>query len=232
MSLFGTGSTGSNVEKEQDFSKRLLDTDVYPGTLKIAFVGQATSGARFVTVQAKLDNGKDYSETVYISNKEGKNTYVKDGKEYYMPGFLLINNLAIMTVGKGLFDLEADVETRAVKLYDFDAKKEVLTDVPAIIPMTGKRVLLAIQAEEYEKTKLNDASRQYEGTGEYGTKNQMVKVYNPETRQTAVEMRDDKPAEQLDSWLASYKGKVKEAQKTAAPVGMKTATAGTPSGLF
>lgn len=230
MSLFGTGTTGTNVEKEKDFSKRTVDTDVYAGTIKMIFAGQSAGGARNVTLQLKLDNGKDYNETIYLSNKEGKNTYTKDDKEFYLPGFLLINNLAIMTTGKGIHDLAADVETRTVKLYDYDAKRELPTDVPAVIPMIGKRVLVAIQEEEYEKQSKNDATGKYEGNGEYGVKNVIVKAYDPETRKTAVEMRDDKDATQLDSWLEANKGKLKTVERSAAPANQKSAP--TPSGLF
>lgn len=230
MSLFGTGTTGNNVEKEKDFSKRTVDTDVYPGTIKMIFAGQSAGGARNVTLQLKLDNGKDYNETIYLSNKEGKNTYTKDDKEFYLPGFLLVNNLAIMTTGKGIHDLAADVETRTVKLYDFDAKREVATDVPAVIPMIGKRVLVAIQEEEYEKQSKNDATGKYEGNGEYGVRNVIVKAYDPETRKTAVEMRDDKDATQIDAWLEANKGKLKTVERSASPANQKSAP--TPSGLF
>ena len=231
MSLFGTGATNAaNVEKEKDFSKRTLDTNIYGATIKMIFAGQAKSGARNVTLQLKLANGKDYNETIYLSNKEGKNTYEKDGKEFYLPGFLLVNNLAIMTTGKGLFDLAADVETRTVKLYDFDAKKEVPTDVQAIVPMLGKQVLVAIQEEEFEKTKLNEATKKYEPTGEVGVKNVIVKAYDVETKRTAVEMRDDKEATQHDAWLETNQGKRKKVEVKGAPANQKSAP--TPSGLF
>ena len=230
MSLFGTGPVGQNVEKEKDFSKRTVDTDAYLGTIKMIFAGQAASGARNVTLQLKLDDGREYNETVYLSNKEGKNTYVKDDKEYYLPGFLLMNNMALMTTGKGLHELAADVETRTVKLYDYDAKKELPQDVPAIIPMIGKRVLVAIVEEEYEKQTKNQSTGKYEGNGEYGVKNTIVKCYDPETRQTAVEIREEKEATQLDSWLEANKGKLKTVERTNAPANQKSAP--TPSGLF
>lgn len=229
MSLFGTGPLG-NVEQEKDFSKRTVDTDVYTAVIKMIFAGQAKSGARFVTIQMKLASGKDYSETIYITNKEGKNTYEKDGKESYLPGYLLVNNMAIMATGKGLHDLAEDVETRTVKLYDFNEKKELPTDVPAIIPMIGKQVRVAIQEEEYEKQKLNDTTKKYEGTGEVAVKNQIVKVYDPETNKTAVEIRDDKEATQHDAWLEAYRGKIKTATVSAAPTNQKNAP--TKSGLF
>ena len=231
MSLFGTGATNAaNVEKEKDFSKRTVDTDIYGATIKMIFAGQAKSGARNVNIQLKLDNGKDYNETIYLSNKEGKNTYEKDGKEYYLPGYLLVNNLAIMTTDKPLAELESEVETRTVKLYDFDAKKEVSTDVPAVIPMIGKKVLIAIQEEEFEKQKMNDTTKKYEGTGEVGIKNVIVKAYDPETKRTAVEMRDDKEATQHDTWLEANKGKLKKVEIKGAPANQKSAP--TPSGLF
>lgn len=230
MSLFGTGPVGQNVEKEKDFSKRTLDTDAYAGTIKMIFAGQAASGARNVTLQLKLDDGREYNETIYLSNKEGKNTYVKDDKEYYLPGFLLMNNMALMTAGKGLHELAADVETRTVKLYDYDAKKELPQDVPAIIPMIGKRVLVAIVEEEYEKQTKNQSTNKYEGNGEYGVKNTIVKCYDPETRQTAVEIREEKEATQLDNWLDANKGKLKTVERTNAPANQKSAP--TPSGLF
>lgn len=231
MSLFGTGATNaSKVEKEKDFSKRTVDSDIYNATIKMIFAGQAKSGARNVTLQLKLADGRDYNEVVYLSNKEGKNTYEKDGKEFYLPGFLLINNLAIMSTGKSLFELEADVETRTVKLYDFDAKKEVATDVQAIVPMIGKAVLVAIQEEEYAKNKLNESTKTYEPTGEYGIKNTLVKVYDPETKRTAVEIRDDKDATQHAAWLEANQGKLKTVDRVAAPANQKSAP--TPSGLF
>ena len=227
--LFGTASTGK-VEQEQDYSKRTVDSGAYEGEIKMAFAGAAKSGARFVTLQFKLANGKDYSETVYVTNKEGKNTYEKDGKEYHLPGYLLINNLAILTAGKGLHELAADVETRTVKLYDFDAKKEIPTDVPAIIPMIGKKVLITILEEEYAKTKLNDATKKYEPTGEYAVKNSLVKAYCPDTRKSPVELRDDKDATALDAWLALNEGKLKVVERVATPANQNTAP--TKSGLF
>lgn len=232
MSIFGTGAASTNVEKEKDFQKRTLDTGVYSGELGMVFVGQAASGARNVTLQVNFDNGKKYSETVYITNKQGQNTYEKDGKHYHLPGFQLINNLAVMTTGKGLFELAEEVETRAVKLYDRDAKTEIPQDVPAIIPMIGKRVLLAVQEEEKEKQKKNDATGQYEGTGEYTLVNSIVKCFDPETQQTAVEKEDGAEAVALDVWLKANKGKVKEAKKSATPKNQTTATPGKPSGLF
>jgi hypothetical protein len=230
--LFGTAASGK-VEAEKDFSKRTLDSDIYGATIKMIFVGQAKSGARNVTIQLKTADGKDYSETIYVTNKEGKNTYEKDGKEFFLPGFLLVNNLAIMTTGKGLHDfVEDDIETKTVKLYDYDAKKELPTDVQAVVPMIGKQVMVAILEEEFAKSKLNESTKKYEPTGEYGVRNVMVKAYNPETRQTAVEMRDDKEAAQADSWLEANKGKLKTVERTAAPANQRTASAPTASGLF
>lgn len=233
MSIFGTGVASTNVEKEEDFQKRTLDTSAYSGELGMVFVGQAASGARNVTLHVNLDNGKKLTETIYISNKDGQNTYEKDGKHFHLPGFQLVNNLAVMTTGKGLFDLVDSVETRSVKLRDFTTQTDVLTDVPAIIPMIGKRVLLAVQEEEKEKQKKNDATGKYEGTGEISLINTIVKCFDPETQQSAVEKANGQDAATLDAWLKANKGKVKALKKAATPANQSAVSAANkPSGLF
>ena len=233
MSIFGTGSTGSKVEKEQDFSgKGKITSGAYEADIKMAFAGQAKSGARFVTLQLKLDNGQLHNETIYLTNKEGKNTYMKDDKEFYLPGFLLVNNIAIMACEKGLHELADEVETRTVKLYDFDAKKELPTDVPAIVPLIGKRILVTILEEEYEKQKLNDTTKKYEGTGEYAVKNSLVKVYDLETKKTAVELRDNKDATNLEAWLNNNEGKLKTVERKESANQTTAVAGGSKSGLF
>lgn len=228
--LFGTGATSNKVEQEQDFGKRTLNTDVYEAEIKMAFAGQSAKGARSVTLQLKLANGKDYNETIYVSNQAGKNTYEKDGKEYYLPGFLLINAIAIMTCEKSLHDLAADVETKTIKLYDFDSKKEVLTDVPAIVPMIGKKIKVAITEEEYEKN--TKVGNDYVPSGEVGLKNTIVKIYDFETNRTSVEIRDNKEATQMNDWLKTYRNKVKIVEVKGTKGTGTAASATTPSGLF
>lgn len=235
MGIFGTApAANAKVEKEIDFNKRTVDTGVYEGIIKMAFAGQSAGGARFITLQLKLSNGKDYSETIYVSNKAGSNTYTKEvngeTKEFYLPGFLLMNNIAVLATGRSLHDLAADVETRTVKLYDFDAKAEVPQDVPAIIPLLNQKVLVAIQEEEYAKSKYNESTKKYENTGDYGVKNTIIKAYDLDTRKTPVELRDGKDATQLDSWLAANNGKLKTVEREAAPANQKSAP--TASGLF
>lgn len=229
--LFGAGVANENVEAEKDFSKRTLDTDVYAGTIKMAFAGQSSGGARSLTLQLQLDGGKQYDETIYVSNKDGLNTYEKDGKKYMLPGFQLVNNLCLMAIGKGLMDAGAGAETRTVKLYDFKEKKEIAQDVMALPELIGKRVLVAIQEEEYEKSTYNESTGKREYTGEKGIKNSITKVYDPETKQTAVEIRDEKEATQMDAWLATNKGKLKTVElKGKAQAGQNSKPK--PSGLF
>lgn len=231
MSIFGNAVDTSTVAKEKDFSKRTVDTGAYGGTIDIAFAGQSKGGARSVTINLSLDGGKKVSDTVYITNKAGDVTFEdKEGNKQFLPGYALINNLCIMATGKGLQDLAETVETKTVKLFDFDAKKEVPTDVQAITKLTGCRVLVSILEEEYEKKKQDAASGEYLGTGEFAVKNVILKVFHPDTRQTPVEIRDEAEATYLDKWLETNKGKMKVAPRSAAPVNQNSAP--TASGLF
>jgi len=229
MSLFGKGYS-DKAQKPTDFQKRTLDTDVYPGIIKMAFVGQSAGGAANVTLEVKLDNGKTYKETIYVTNRQGSNTYEKDGKEFYLPGFLTVNQIALFATGKDLFELEEDLETRTVKIYDFQAGKEVAQDVQAIIPLIDQPVLIAI--EEYEDVKKTKQGNEYVATGEIAIRNQIQKVYHPETRQTYVEASEEKEATQLDSWLADNKGKVRKLKSATESANTNTVTKPTSSGLF
>lgn len=229
MSLFGKGYS-DNAAKPTDFQKRTLDTDLYEGTIKMAFVGQSAGGAANVTVELKLDNGKTYKETMYVTNREGSNTYTKDDKEFYLPGFLVANQLALFSTEKDLFELESELETRTVKLYDFQAGREVATDVQAIIPMLDQRVLVAI--EEYEDEKKKKQGNEYVSTGEVVLRNQIQKVFLPDTKQTFAEATEDKEASYVETWLADNKGKVRKLKGAADSANTTTLDKPKSSGLF
>lgn len=230
--LFGKGYE-EKAEKVSDFSgKRTLDSNVYEGTVRMAFAGQSANGAAFVTLDILLDNGKTYKETIYVSNRDGDNTYVdKNKKIQYLPGFLTVNQLCLLGTGKDLFELEDTVETKTVKLYDFDVKAEVNTDVPSIEGLRGAKVLLAIV--EYEEAKKAKQGNEYLPTGEIAIRNQIDKVYDLDTKQTYVEKVEGKEATQHDSWISYNKGKVRELKnKPTANANTTTLAKPTSSGLF
>ena len=60
----------------------ILPTNVYDGIIKLAYAGKAqSSNAQSVTVHVDID-GKEYRETIWITNRDGQNSYPdkKDAK--------------------------------------------------------------------------------------------------------------------------------------------------------
>ena len=82
MSLFANLS-GEGLEESQDrlggFSP--LDTAIYKAVIKAFYAGASDSGAMNITILADV-GGKEYRETIYITNKEGKRVWITGGKEY------------------------------------------------------------------------------------------------------------------------------------------------------
>ena len=99
MSLFNNLSS-DNLEKQGDslggFS--LFESGLYDGTVKLAYADKYDSGAMFVALTLEL-GGKEYRETITITNKKGENFYLKDGKKMPLPGFTQINDLVLLITG-------------------------------------------------------------------------------------------------------------------------------------
>lgn len=209
MSLF-KNLTNDGLEENQDrlggFS--VFDTDVYGGKIKVAYAGQAPSGAHNITVILDL-GGREYRETVYITNKKGENFFLNKedkSKKVALPGFTTIDDLCQAATDKTL--AEQDTEEKMVNVYDRDAGKEVPKAVQVLTDLTGKDVLVAIQKTMVDKTKKDDATGEYVPTGESRDENTIVKVFHPTLRVTIVEAKDGKSAAFIDAWLERNKGKV------------------------
>jgi len=226
--LFSTLTT-DNLEKNEAIvggGYTPLDTNVYPAVVKIMYVGKAASGANNITVIADL-NGREYRETIYITNKAGQNFYEKNGKKFSLPGFDVINDMCLFALEQGLS--EVDFEEKVVKVYSKDAKAEVPTPVQAIAGVAGKQVLLAIARETHDQTALVNGA--YEPTGETVDKNFIKHVFHPETGMLIAEyQRKMKEPVFRDAWIDANAGKVyNKAKGTAgAKTGVASAQAAAP----
>lgn len=213
---------------------RIRDTNVYAGTVTLAYAGQSQGGARSLTFHIKFDDGGDYRETVYITNRQGQPYYEKDGKKSPLPGFTTANDLALLTTGQ---DLTAQPsEEKVVKLYDFDAKAEVPTKVQALTDIMGKRIKAGIVRNTVDKTAKNGAG-EYVPTGETRDENQVDKFFHDESGKTVSEFINKSEPEFLTKWVEAKQGKVfnkakgADAGKSGAP-GQSSAPAGKGKSLF
>lgn len=217
MKMFGNLTT-EGTEKVTDnvggnFS--LFESDVYEGTIKMAYVGEAQSGAKSINLTIDID-GKELRQTIWITNKNGENYYLdkKDPKKrHLLPGFIAINDMCMMANELGL--AEQDIENKVVEIYNFEDRRMVPTNVPVLVDVLGKPVLVAVLKQTVDKqAKQTDGT--YANTGETRDENEIEKFMHPVTRQTLTEAIEGiEGGVYLDKWLERNKGQTRNRAKGA-----------------
>ena len=184
-----------------------IDSDSYTGTIKLAFAGASSGGARFLAVHIDL-NGREYRETLYVTNKQGQNFYEKGGKKIPLPGFTVANDLALLAIG---YPLSAQtIEEKVVSLYNFEERKEIPTKVQAVTSLMGKEITVGVLKSIIDKTKKNEQTGAYDPTGETREENNIDKVFHAESKKTVSEFTSGaESAEFHDKWVEKNKGQVR-----------------------
>lgn len=235
MSLFGNlKEKTQNVEAAKDslggggFGAK--ESDIYTGTVKVAYVGKADSGADWIQLiieNLKGSAGNDAGEfraQVYFTSgnaKGNKPTYEKNGKEYFLPGYTVINDMMLMATGNELPD--ADFEEKIVKVYDFDLKAETNKSVMVPVELVGQTVTFAL--EKILEAKQVKGDNGYVDSGETREVNEIQKVFHPELLVTVIEAQEAEKAEKEltpelavfhAAWLEKNKGKTRDKTKGSA----------------
>lgn len=242
--MFQGLTVGANVEvKERDSlgGGGVLPTGLYPAKINHVYVHTAESEAMGFAIELDI-NGKKHSETIYVTSgkKKGKKTtYTKDGKEYPLPGFLMVNSLATVVAGKKISEL-AEPEKKILKLYDFESKSEKPTEVPVVMDLTGKNVVVAIRHVRKNK-QVKNGQGDYVDTNEVREYNEIEKFFHPETYLTSSEIEDGVAQSEETfawQWKDKFDGKVKDLYKedpknaTASSAGGQAGGAAPTESLF
>ena len=228
MSMLAALTTDNNIADEKDSvgGSRVRDSGLYPMKVALAYVSKASSGALALNVTFKDDDGEVRQQFWMTSGtaKGGVNYYTdKQGQKQYLPGFVHANALTLLTVGKEIGQLET--EKKVVNLYSATEKKEVPTQVDMLMDLIGQEVLLGVIKQTVDKTAKNEATGQYEPTGETREENEVDKIFRARDKMTTAEIRAQ--AEQANFfavWEQKWAGKVKD----KATKGANTGTAGVP----
>lgn len=231
-------NAAESVERDSLGGGYILPSDIYMLTVETAFLQPATSGAVGVVLRFKTkEGGKDYRETVYITNRKGETFYVKDGQQHLLPGYLMIDTLCQMVTGNSLE--KQNTELRTVKVYDPELQKEIPAEREVLVDLQGGLVYAGIIKSVEDKTK-KDASGAYVPTGETREANSISKFFHSESKQTLAEAIAGTDSKFFADWLTKYKDQVINNAKGVAggaPQGKVPATpanapAPTTGGLF
>lgn len=231
MTLFGN-LTNDGLEETQDRigGNPVRDADAYKGKIKLAYAGKASSSnAQSVTIVLAIDaaqGGGEYRETFWITNKDGQNYFMKDGKKNPLPGFTVIDDICLVTTNKPLSQQAG--EEKVINLYDFDQKKEVPTSVPVLVELLDKEVIFGIQRHRKNKEAKNSAGV-YEPTAEEREENVTDKIFHFPSQLTVVEARNGtQTAKFYGIWVEKNRGQVQDRRKVKDGASAQTGRSGPP----
>lgn len=230
MSLLEGAKTTSEVEKNTDRlgGFQLLNSAVHLMEIEVAYLHVSAGGARALAIRAKNDAGSIRATEYFTSGtkKDCKTYYTKDGKNYDLPGFILVSDLMKVVTGGGLEN--AVMEEKTIKLYSQEAGGEVPTKVQMVTNLVGQKVALGILKQVVDKT-AKDAAGDYQPTGETREENIISKVFNDKGL-TVVEIAQGvtEPGFILD-WKKQYEDKVINLAKGAKDAGSTGAVAQKPA---
>lgn len=209
-----------------------LTTDIYKFTVKAAYMVESQHGALGVALRLQSEDGRFLNfegpmGSIYVTNRNQEPFYLdrKTKEKKFLPGFLLMDSLSLMTTGQELGDL--DPEEKVIGVYDPEQGKEVPTKVPMLMEMVGKTFYGAVELQLHDKTE-KDNNGDYVPTGETFEKNELVKIFHHEKRLTRSEIELEEDIEEDDMffnrWLEKNKGEIrdrtqKDGTRSGAPKG-------------
>lgn len=186
-----------------------FDSDIYTGKIKAFYAGTSSQGATFVAMVVDV-GGREYRETVYVSDKKGQNFFLnKDDKtkKVPLPGFTIIDDICLITTGKPLS--EQETEDKVINIYNFEAKKDEPKSVPMLTEVIGKDISLGILKILENKSKKDGDN--YVVTAETREINNIDKVFHPEMKLTVAEARNGaEEAKFWDAWESKNKGQTRD----------------------
>ena len=239
MGIFDNVNTSSNVAQEKDVVRgqrqEPLPSDIYNLIIKYAYAKKAKSGALGVHVLLQAANGEHknrelrITEYVTSGDAKGNKTYYEkktDGgatEQFALPGFTLIDSLALLTANKSI--LQCAAEKRTIKLYDYDKKNEVPTEVDMFVELVNKGVCGCVLHRIEDKNSKNTQTGEYEPTGQTYATNVVDKFLAAADRRTVAEIQNNIPADFKDRWLEKWKNQVDDQSTEVKNAGIKGAPA-------
>ena len=206
-----------------------LPSGLYPMIITTAYVEKSSSGSLGLHLVLTDADGKELRNSVWMTGgdaKGNKKYYIdKQGNKKFLPGFLMADSLALLTVQKSIEDCTE--EQLVIKKYDYTARAEVPATVAMLRELLGTQILVGVLLKTVDKTKLGD-DKQYHPTGETREQNEIDKFFRASDNKTTSEIRAQaKIATFFETWKEKNEGKViddttKVSGQAGAPVARAT----------
>lgn len=224
--MFANIEVDNTIKVEKDRTgggSYVLDSNIYPAKIKLAYTGQSKRGANSITLVFTTTEGKEIKETLYVSSgtDKGQKAYyeAKDGSRKFLPGYEMLESLCQVALGKSVSAV--GTEEKLIKLYDYQAKAEVPTKVPVVTELLDKEVYVAVVKEIQDKN-VRDASGNYVPSGDTREVNVIDKFFRAADKMTYAEAIDSNVTEAnfFSTWKEQNEGKTRDkSTKTSGTTG-------------
>ena len=204
--LSGLKAASANVEKEtnQIMSGGVPATGAYPVTIEMAFIDYSKGGAMALNIHTTGAMTQKLKLWITSGDAKGNLPYYIDrnGKQKFLPGYSVANDICMMTTGEEIGDL--DTEEKQVNIYSFDEGKDVVTPVQALTDVIGGVVTLGVIKQIVVKnTKQDDGS--YAPSGETREELEVAIVFQAETNMTKLEvLAEEEEASFYTAWTDKF----------------------------
>ncbi len=208
--LFAGLDANGTVEVEEEKlggGGPVKDTGSYDFVVEMAYGGVSKGGAYFIDVKLKTEDGQFMTVKEYITSgtEKGVRPYYidkKDGKQKALPGYSKMNALDILLTGN-----EAQypaTETKTIPLYNYDAEKDVPTQVEVVTGWIGKPITGLVRCVREFKRKQNETTKKWEDTTETKDSAEVIHFVDSTTGQTRSEKMTGKEATVKPQFDAKY----------------------------
>lgn len=180
---------------------KVFNTGIYAAKIVNAYFGKSSGGAESVFIEFETNEGT-YSETFYITNKQGKIYYTdKQGAKIYLPGFILVDELCSLVTGGTTPLSDIEPEKKYVAIWDPVSRKKEPKEVEVLTKILDRECYIAIiKTKEYKTIKNGD---EYVPTDEEINRNTLSKVFDSEGYTYKERISQEEPTF-FDRWQDRY----------------------------
>ncbi len=203
------------------------DSGIYPVVIELAYLTKSPGGARGLNMVYKDEKGRELKNILWVQSgdaKGNKSYYEKDGVKHNLPGMNHADAIALLTTGKSITEL--DTTEKTVALWDYDAKAELNTKVDVFMDLIDQRIDVGVLKQIVDKNVKNEATNQWDPSGEVRDINEVDKFFRPADGLTVTEIKAGETSPEFkEKWDKKWTGVTQQKAKGAKP----GATAGMPS---
>lgn len=201
-----------NLKKDEDIDAPkdnlggggLLGSGLYDAKIDVAYMEQSAKGATGIVLHFKLNEGRFYRQTIWITNRKGEHIWANQaGQKGYMPGFVLFDEMCVLLTGKDAAQLP-EPEKKTINVYDYTSRKEKPTEKPVLTTFTGGEIKLGI---------LQMKEDHYKDTKTWAEKNDIAKVFDAKGLTASEKIAGVTDGEFADKWLNKFQFEMVDKRK-------------------